>query len=166
MKKIFTIIIFILICLSVKSQNIYPSYYVKNGDTLGIIISIKQAQKIDNDYDLLSLLKQSKTKQNELDSSYILVIDNYNKEVAELKLKISDIDSVNIDKNEQISNLKLQIDEYQKNQQLANQQLILKDDIIKEYKIQTLKLRIQKYIGFSVGGISIVTTVLVFLLKK
>ena len=156
MKKIFTIIIFILICLSVKSQNIYPSYYVKNGDTLGI----------DNDYDLLSLLKQSKIKQNELDSSYILVIDNYNKEVAELKLKISDIDSVNIDKNEQISNLKLQIDEYQKNQQLANQQLILKDDIIKEYKIQTLKLRIQKYIGFSVGGISIVTTVLVFLLKK
>ena len=62
--------------------------------------------------------------------------------------------------------IKLQIDEYQKNQQLANQQLILKDDIIKEYKIQTLKLRIQKYIGFSVGGISIVTTVLVFLLKK
>jgi|APCry1669189665_1035243.scaffolds.fasta_scaffold04455_4 hypothetical protein len=166
MKKLL-ILIFILISFSLKSQTIYPSYYIKNGDTLGVIITIQQAQKIDNDYDLLSLLKEYKTKQDKLDSSYLVVIDNYGKEVATLKLKISTLEDLNNGKNLEIANLKSQIDGYKQDKLLSDLQLAKKDTIISNYKVQNIKLKVQRTVAFGVGGgLTIVGIILLLFVKK
>jgi hypothetical protein len=55
MKKVLILLLSIFTIISTKAQfnNIdYPQYVVKNGDTIGVMITVSQAQKIDSDYDL------------------------------------------------------------------------------------------------------------------
>ena len=148
-----------------KAQNNFPHYYIKNGDTIGVVISIKQAQKIDNDYDLLSLLKKSKIEESKIDSAYVVVINNYGQEVAQLKLKISTMDDIDLIKDKEISNLRSQIDDYERDKLLSDLQLAKKDTIIQNYKGQVVKLKLQKTISFSVGGGLTLLGILLLLLK-
>lgn len=139
MKKILLLITLLLtfsFAFSQKSQPSmdFPQYYIKNGDTLGIIISLEQAQKIDNDYDMLELLKNYKLSFEKLDSAYIVVIDNLKQQVAVLNLKISNLEGIIKLKDSQIDNLKEQIDKYRRDNELANAQLKAKDEIISNYK--------------------------------
>ena len=34
-------------------ESSYPQYYIENGDTIGVIFTVEQAQKVDNDLELL-----------------------------------------------------------------------------------------------------------------
>ena len=149
MKKIILFLILIICFNSGKSQ----SYYIKNGDTLGIIISVQQAQKLDKDYDLLNLLKQYKTEHDSLDSAYLVVIDNYGKEVVELKFKISTLEDINNNKDNMISNLKSQIEQYKRDVLLGDSQSAKKDTIITNYRTENIKLKFQRTIAFGVGGV-------------
>lgn len=136
MKKTLLLLLSFLICslLSFSQSTDFPQYYIKNGDTLGIIISLEQAQKIDNDYDMLDLLKNYKVAVDKLDSAYIFVIDNMKQQVAVLNLKISQLEGIIKLKDSQIDNLKDQIDKYRRDNDLANAQLKAKDEIIDNYK--------------------------------
>ena len=165
MKKFLLFTLFLLLSILSKAQNNFPHYYIKNGDTIGVVISIKQAQKIDNDYDLLSLLKKSKIEESKVDSAYIVVINNYGQEVAQLKLKISTMDDIDLIKDKEISNLRSQIDEYERDKLLSDLQLAKKDTIIQNYKGQVVKLKLQKTIAFSVGGGLTILGILLLLLK-
>jgi hypothetical protein len=165
MKKFLLFILFLLLSILSKAQNNFPHYYIKNGDTIGVVISIKQAQKIDNDYDLLSLLKKSKIEESKIDSAYVVVINNYGQEVAQLKLKISTMDDIDLIKDKEISNLRSQIDDYERDKLLSDLQLAKKDTIIQNYKGQVVKLKLQKTISFSVGGGLTLLGILLLLLK-
>jgi len=167
MKKILLITLSFILAFSAKSQlnQLYPRFYIQNGDTLGVIISIKQAQKIDNDYDILSLFKKSGKYSDSLQSSYILVVDNMGKEIAELKVKNSKFESIDSIQTEMISNLKLQILNYQKSDSLANKELADDNEIIKNYKKENTKLRIQKFISGTLGTGLLITVVTLLLVK-
>jgi TolA-binding protein len=138
MKKLLLLLTLTLSSFFVFSQKTdipeFPQYYIVNGDTLGIIISLEQAQKIDNDYDMLDLLRNYKVAVDKLDSAYIFVIDNMKQQVAVLNLKISQLEGIIKLKDSQIDNLKEQIDKYRRDSELANAQLKAKDEIIDNYK--------------------------------
>lgn len=138
MKKILLLLSFLMSISFIFGQNKdvpeFPQYYIKNGDTLGVIISLEQAQKIDNDYDMLELLRNYKVSVDKLDSAYIFVIDNMKQQVAVLNLKITQLEGIIKIKDSQIENLKEQIDKYRRDNDLANAQLKAKDEIIDNYK--------------------------------
>lgn len=164
MKKILLFIALIISCISLKAQTTQqtPYYLVKNGDTVGVVISITQAQKIDNDLQLLSLLQDARVKESTLDSAYVSVIDNYGKEVAELNVKISAMQDIDTTKDSQINNLKQQIIQYQEYKKLADEQYLKQDTLITNYKKQVTKLKIQKDVGLAAGALGI----LLFIITK
>lgn len=169
MKTLLTIILSIFIISSAKSQfnNIeYPQYIIKNGDTVGVMITVAQAQKVDSDYDLLNLLKKSKLQFDRADSASVIVINNLGQQVAELKLKITAMEDLDRTKDNQISNLKEQITKYERDSFLSAQQIALKDEMIGNYKKENIKLKTQKIIGFTIGGGGLLAAIILFVIKR
>lgn len=167
MKKILFLLLglFTLTTLRAQVKQEYPQSYIKDGKTY-VVFTLEQAQKIDNDYDLLVLLKQSKAQYEKLDTANIIVINNLGAQVAELKLKINTLDGLLKDRDMQINNLKDQINKYEKDQLLANEQSMKKDSIISNNTKQIRKLKRQKFLGFTVGGGGLVSVIVLLLLKK
>ena len=156
MKKILLIIILTIITFSGYTQTLYQKYslvsidtneYVpkyligeidNKKDTLGIVITISQAQKIDNDYELLSLYKSMHTDCDSSVSFLIQVVNNYKKLTVVAQERFKE-DSISIiDYKNQINNLKEQIS-------IENNLVVVKDSIITTkddlLKINNLKLK-------------------------
>ncbi len=166
MKKILLLLLGIFTFITLKAQvsEEYPRYYIKDGQTY-VIFTLEQAQKIDNAYDLLYLLKQSKLQYEKLDSANIIVVNRLGEQVAELKLKTNTLEDLVKDKSLQISNLKEQISKYERDRLLSNEQSIKKDSIISNNTKQIKKLKKQKFFGFTFGGGGLVAVILLLLLK-
>ena len=78
MKKILGL--FLLMFCSFNSfcqEDNYPKYYIQNGDTVGVIYSIKQVQRIYNDEVLLSLLKDVRTGCDSVIEKYLVIVNQY-----------------------------------------------------------------------------------------
>jgi len=58
MKKLLTLLFSLIVILSFGQKQIPPYYLIENNDTIGVVLSVKQAQKLDNDLEMLKLLKQ------------------------------------------------------------------------------------------------------------
>jgi hypothetical protein len=151
-------ILFILFALfSVTSYS--QDYYIVNDDTLGIIITIDQAQKIDNDYELLELYQGLDMS----DTVYIKIIDEQEKEITTLKLSNEKLKEVSRDKTVVIDKLNSKIEIYEENQTLCKEKLDNKDEIIESKDKIIRKLKIQKFIGGIGGGVIIATLVAIIL---
>jgi hypothetical protein len=106
MKKIIIIIIGIFYSLSVRSQSTdYPKYYIQNGDTLGIIYSIEQAQKMYNHEVLLSLFKDVRLGCDSLLKRYFVVVNKYEQKQLIDKLLIDQLEKDKKDKDLTIQTL-------------------------------------------------------------
>ncbi len=167
MKKILLLLLglFALVTLEAQVKQEYPQSYIKDGKTY-VVFTLEQAQKIDNDYDLLYLLRQSKAQYETLDSANIIVINNLGIQIAELKLKINTLNGVIQNREAQILNLKSQITKYEDDKILADKQSKAKDIIISNNGKQIKKLKRQKFLGFTVGGGGLVSVIVLLLLKK
>lgn len=81
MKKVLNLITIILLtsfsCFAQTEEDIYPRYYIKNGDTLGVVYSIDQVQKIYNHEVLLSLFKDVKLGCDTLLKKYFVLVNKY-----------------------------------------------------------------------------------------
>ena len=160
MKRLLVLLIGILLSVSAFAQDTskYPTYFVQNGDTLGIVISIEQAQKIDNDLELLELFKQMGISCDSTISSYVLVVNKYNQKVALLNVKISTLESLNSDQKAMIVNLNQQIENYKQDVADANQIILKKTQIISNDEKEITKLKIQKAFGYIGTGILFIAT--------
>ena len=168
MKRLIFLILTIFLVNNTKAQRlseeaVFPQFYIQNGDTMGITFSIKQAQKIDNDYDLLYLLKQAKFNYEKLDSASIVVINGLGQQVAELKIKVNKLEDINRQSDLQIANLKEQILKYERDSFFSAMQLAKKDTIINNYKKENRKLKTQRFLGFTIGGGSFLAVIILIL---
>ena len=136
------------------SESLYPQYYIENGDTIGGIFTIKQMQKIDNDLELLCLLEQKGTNCDSVIKSYIVVVDEYGKQVAKLEIINTSLEKINSDQKLMISNLNTQISNYKKDIELANTQLKIKDEIITNKDKQIKRMKIKQALTIGGGFIS------------
>jgi hypothetical protein len=119
MKRVFLFLIALIISVSSYSQskkdsliNSLPAYYVDNGDTIGIILSIEQAQQIDNDEELIHLLETMKISCDSVISKYVVVVNEYDRKIGILNMKIHKLEEINKSQSELVDNLKAQIDNY------------------------------------------------------
>jgi hypothetical protein len=146
MKIIITIILSCLLTISVFGQSndstSYPKYYVLNSDTLGVILTVDQLQKIDNDLEIKNLLESSLIDCDLLSSQYIIVVSKLENRVSILELKNSELLKVTDQQDQIINQLNLKLVNYEKDLNLCDDQNKKKDSIISNQQMTINRLLI------------------------
>lgn len=163
MKKTILTLILTLTTLFCKSQDQnLPRYLVENNDTIGIVMSVEQAQSLDNSVELLNLFKQMSINCDMIDTIYIQIINSLEEKVALLEIQKKDLINQGKEKDIVINKLQTALGNCEKNVGLCNDQLELKNDEIKVLKKEIFRQKVKKLI--SVGGnvvLAIITTVII-----
>ena len=167
MKKLILSIFLMLLTLNVLSQTTdsLPQFYVQNGDTIGIIISVSQSQKIDNDEELLGLFQGLQINCDSIDAHYVLVINDENQQIALLQLKSDTLQAENSSNDTLINNLKTQIVSYQYIVSLDNSQLKNDSTIIKDLKKELVGQKIRKIISYIGNGVLASTLIMLIVIN-
>ena len=167
MKNLLTMLVGLLISINVFSQEIeYPRYEV---DSLGqsvVVMTIEQAQKLDNNSDLLELFEQLNVQIGSYDSVCVKAVNDKNIVISEQKVLIDQLNTNIETKDTTIEALQRQVTEYQLREVMFNKQLTnLKDQIDLKDKI-IRKQKVKMIVGGSIGGVTIVGLIVAILLPK
>lgn len=164
MKKKFLLltIIYILNSLSSFSQKL-PNYYIVNGDTLGITLSLSQVKRIKNDLQLKSILEDMRISCDSTISKYILVVDNYEKSITSLKTIMEKLDSSNNVKKQIIDNLQDELILVKIDRNLCKIGSKTKDTLIDNYKKDIKKVKNQRNKAYISTIIFVITTIIALL---
>lgn len=145
MKKIIILFVLLIGSINLYSQQLdFPKYYVVEKDTIGVILTISQAQRVDNDLELLEIFKKMDVSYKNGEIAYIKVVNGLNEKVAQLDIKVSELNSLNSDNKSLISNLQGQILGYQEELRLANEQSLKKDDQLSNSRSEVNKLKFHR----------------------
>jgi len=157
--------IFILfLSFNLLSQD-YPRYELnEKGEKVVVVITLEQAQKIDNDLDVYELLKVSKLNCDSLNLSYLRVIDEKNKQIIIYKSLIDENNKQIIDKDKQISILTNEIKNLKSDVELCNKQ---NSNYEKEKEILKKSANKKIIIGSTAGlVVGVIGTIFYFLSHK
>ena len=163
MKKLLLSLILITISFFANSQSTdLPQYLIEGGDTIGIIISVEQAQALDNDAELLALFKQLRMDCDNLDAYYLQVINSLDQKMGLLEIKNKELYNQSVEKVSLIENLNKQIENCEQNKDLCDDQISIKNEEVKTLKGEIRRQKIRKFI--SIGGnvvLAVITTLLI-----
>jgi hypothetical protein len=145
-------------------SNDYPRYIKDSASGLTcVVFTIDQAKKLDNDEELLQMYQLLHTSADSLIKSLVFKVKVSDTEVAYLNLEVRELEKVNASEKMLVANLKEQIEDYKKNIALANQQLGLKDEQLRNLNKEIRKLKTMKIVGFSVGALGIIAAIITLL---
>jgi len=173
MKKIAILLTLMIMSLIGAAQSIKDTIYPQallsdNGEVLGIVFTIEQAQKIDNDYELFSLMDSIIKQHGLTDSITIGVIDAQNKKITQLELQIENYEELLMSSKDMLSNRNSVIDELNSKVKIMQEQIELYKEIdvshTNEKKLLMKEIRkhkAQKIIGFITTGLLAVGVVIV-----
>ena len=169
MKKFLTLIIGVILSLSAYSQYSqpkidYPRFEI---DSLGqqvLVMTIEQAQNLDNGTDLLVLLQKQNTQMGQYDSVCVKVINDKEQVIASQKMEIAKLkESIN-NKDLQIKALQGEVVSYLKNILILEDQVDNRQQVIDEKNIQLRKMKTKMIVGGLGGGVAIIGLILSLLL--
>jgi hypothetical protein len=160
--------IFLFLTTFVQGQNLrldrddIPAYVIKNvSDTIGIVFSIDNVQKIDKDLEVLEYFEKLNSQVDTAQYYYISLIEDLGEKVELQKYKIINLTSENFKKGEMIRKLKKDIalsdtTIVNKNKEIDNLNgiIIEKDDEIQKQR--------NWRIGTMIGGGVLLILVLIF----
>jgi len=163
MKKIIFTIVTILSTFICKAQDQnLPRYLVENNDTIGIVMSVEQAQSLDNSAELLNLFKQMSINCDMMDTIYIQIINSLEEKVALLEIQKKDLIKQGKEKDIVIDQLQEALGNCQKGRRLCEEQLEIKDEEIKILKKEIFRQKVKKIISVSGNvALAIVTTIII-----
>lgn len=165
MKKFLTLIIGMILSLSAYSQYSqpkieYPRFEI---DSLGqqvLVMTIEQAQNLDNGTDLLVLLQKQNTQMSQYDSVCVKVINDKEQVIASQKMEIAKLkESIN-NKDLQIKSLQSEVDVYLKKILILEDQVVNRQQVIDEKNLQLRKMKTKMIFGGIGGGIAIIGLIL------
>jgi peptidoglycan hydrolase CwlO-like protein len=166
MKKILMLTILMIVSILSKAQTKdLPQYLIEGGDTIGIIISVEQAQALDNDVELLELFKKLRINCDNLDSHYIEVINAQNDQIALLKVNTKELQGQGVALNSQITSLKEKVQNSEKKNKLCDEELVNKDEEIKILKKEIFRQKVKKIISVT-GNVILVVLTTVLIIKS
>lgn len=149
------------------SQTIdYPRIEI---DSLGkkvVVMTIEQAQKVDNNFELLDLLEKTSIDCENLNNSYIKVIDDQKKTITLLEIDLKNYKDNSIDKDKQIANLQERLTNAINLSTDCEKQKIEMDDKVKILKGEITTLKIKRNIGYGAGVLGLIGGVFLILLVK
>ena len=152
MKKILITMMLVLSSVLAFSQTDYPRIET---DSLGkkfVVMTIEQAQKIDNNLEILQLMEKAQLECDSLNMSYIRVIDNQGKQISLLGLDIKHLKEQINSKDEQITNLQTRLSNSETTNKLCEEQKLNYEKQVDILKDEVRKQKTHKIIGFIVGG--------------
>ena len=133
---------FLFLTMSVSAQVIdYPRFET---DSLGqkvIVMTIEQAQALDNKTDLIPLFEKLNFQIGSVDSACIKVINEKDVVIASQEVQLNNQKSLLVVKDEEISNLQSQIIDYKNNELTYIKEIENKD---KEIQLHLDKIHKQK----------------------
>jgi uncharacterized protein (DUF3084 family) len=148
------------------SQIDYPRYEVDSLEQTVVVMTIEQAQKLDNNSELLSLFEKLNAQMLDYDSVCIRVINDKEYVISTQKLEISKLkESIDL-KDEKIITLQKEIEEHNKKVNLLEQQLLNRNDLIKVKDEEIRRLKIKMAVGGSASGLAIIGLIIGLILIK
>lgn len=163
MKKLLITLLLSLVTILGFGQD-YPKYYVENGDTLGLVFTLEQAQTIDNDLDLLVLLEKSQLQCDSVNKQYAIVIEGLNGKIVILEDRIKNLNGQIVLKDGTINDLNTKVKHLQNELKLANEQISIKEEQNKNLSDEIGRQKFRKWIGYIGTGVSSIGIVLVAIL--
>jgi predicted RNase H-like nuclease (RuvC/YqgF family) len=165
MKSLFLTLLLSLTYLISSAQTELPRYLIENGDTIGVIISVEQAQKLDNNSELLELFKKLRIDCDNLDTHYIQVINSLNEQVALLKVNVSELEGQSSTLSSWNESLKEQLKNSEKSNKLCNEELENKDQEIKILKNELRRQKIKKVVSVA-GNVALIVVTTILIIKS
>lgn len=164
LEKIFyTLLLFLFLSKTVTSQISYPRFSI---DSLGqkiVELTIEQAQKLDNDGEMLILLQKWSSNIGKSDSICLKVIDDKEKVISSQKLLISNLYKDISNKEEMIKTLSEEVQTYKLETQNLTSQVENREGVIKENKKQIRKMKLKMIVGGGIGA-AVIAGLLVLIL--
>lgn len=161
MKIVFSIILVFFSFLSYSQE--YPKIELNQKGEKVMIFTIEQAQKIDNDLEILAILEKSKIQCDSLNLSYIRIVDAQTHQIVLLEKSIYELKSQIVDKDSQIGNLSVQIKNLEESNKICDEQKCIKDKQIDGLKSDLQKEKIKKWLF---GGVGLAVGILAILISN
>lgn len=140
MKKIIMLFTLFLFTLTSFSQQIdYPIIKLDSLGKVVVIMTLEQAQILDNKAELLDLLELANSQISDIDFVCIQVINQKDIIIDKQDIQISDLKQLVYNKNEQVDNLQRRISDYILKEELFKSEIINKDKEIKLHLDQISK---------------------------
>lgn len=157
MKNLLIILVSLFFFTTSFSQSIeYPKFEI---DSLGqkvVVMTIEQAQALDNSTDLIPLFEKMNTQVGSVDSACIKVVNEKDIVIAKQNIQISDQKSLLLVKDREIANLHYQIDDYKAKELLYKREIENKDAEINLHLDKIKDQKVKMWLGGSIGGLVIV----------
>ena len=165
MKNFLTLIIGMILSLSAYSQYSQPKidYPRFETDSLGqqvLVMTIEQAQNLDNGTDLLVLLEKKNTQMSQYDSVCVKVINDKEQVIASQKMEIAKLkESIN-NKDLQIKALQGEVASYLRKILILEDEVANRQQVIDEKTLQLRKMKTKMVVGGLGGGVAIIGLIL------
>ena len=168
MKKFLSLMIGLVLSLSSFAQYSKPIEYPKfetdsNGQQV-VVMTIEQAQALDNSTDLLALMEKANTQIGSYDSVCVKVINDKEQVIASQKIEIAKLKQSLDNKEQQIKALQGEVASYLKKILILEDEVANRQQVIDEKNLQIRKMKTKMVIGGIGGGAAIVGLVLSLIL--
>ncbi len=142
----------------------YPKIEKDSTGQVVVVMTIEQAQKLDNAGDLLVLFEKMNAQLGSYDDACVKVVNEQQQVIATQKIQISELKSrIDIKANE-ILNLQTQIENYKKDLADCDKQSANKDKIISDQKDTIKKQKTKMILGGTLGGAAIIALTILLIL--
>lgn len=167
MKYLIGLFIGLIFTMSSFAQTTVTEYPKIEKDSTGqvvVIMTIEQAQKLDNDGDLLVLFEKMNAQLGSYDDACVKVVNEQQQVIATQKIQISELKSQVDIKDKEILNLQSQIKNYKKDLVDCDTQNSNKDKIISDQKDTIKKQKRKMIFGGTLGGAAIIALTILLIL--
>ena len=147
------------------SQIEYPIAKIDDAGREVIIMTLEQAQKLDNDSDLLKLYKELDDECVKRDAICIQVINDKDKVIASQNVQIANLSQYTINKESQITTLQKTVNEYINNNSILTDQVKNRQSLIIEKDDMIGKMKRKMLFGGIGGGIITVGLAILLIIK-
>jgi len=163
MKKLLTLLFSLIVILSFGQKQIPPYYLIENNDTIGVVLSVKQAQKLDNDLEMLKLLKQLQIDCENVDADFVKVINALGDQLSLSQEKNNYLESQVSKKDDELRNIRSALDSCQSADTLSTEiEGVYKDEIV-ELKREIRSQKIDKGISIGLNVLQVIAAVAYFI---
>ena len=165
MKKFLSLIVGLVLSLSAYSQYSqakidYPKFEIDSNGQQVIVMTIEQAQSLDNGTDLLALLEKQSTQMGSYDSVCVKVINDKEQVIASQKMEIAKLKESLNNKDQQIKALQGEVASYLKKILILEEQVANRQQVIDEKNLQLRKMKTKMVVGGLGGGVAIIGLIL------
>lgn len=153
MKKfILALIVILTVSINAHSQTGYPKFDTDSSGQKLVVLTIEQAQALDNNTDLILMFEKLNSQISNYDEVCLKVVDAKEKVIASQTVQINNLKDALENKDQQIVNLQATIIELNNKSANFEQELKNKNEEIALHKKEIRRVKRNYVIGGGIGG--------------